>query len=78
MEAIKQTVTVPHNREVIVKFPETAIPNETAEIIILFRGRKSLEDKLAEMDLAAGDSLYLADIKEIQSDFQSTDFEVNE
>ncbi|MGI8641867.1 MAG: hypothetical protein ACR2MG_18205 [Pyrinomonadaceae bacterium] len=78
MEAIKQTVTVPKNREVTVKFPETAVPNETAEIIILFRGKKSLENKLAEMDLAARDDLYLADIKEIQSDFQFADSEVKE
>ncbi|MDQ3089139.1 MAG: hypothetical protein M3Q78_11165 [Acidobacteriota bacterium] len=78
MEAIKQTVTVPNNREVTVKFPKTAIPNETAEIIILFRGKKSLESKLAEMDLAAKDDLYLADIKEIQNDFQFADFEVSE
>lgn len=77
MEAIKQTFTVPLTLELTVKLPEDAIPNETAEVIILYRAKKNgFADKLALMELAKNDELYLNDIKEIEEDFSFADAEV--
>lgn len=31
MEVVKQTVTIPADRELLIKLPENAAPNQTAE-----------------------------------------------
>lgn len=74
MEAIRQTVTVPQNREILIRLPETARPDETAEIIVLFKTKTdSREEKLAAMREAMSDLLFLADLQEIKEDFQFAD-----
>lgn len=77
MEAIKQTLTVPKSRELRIKLPANAIADEPAEIIVLFRVKPTgLAKKIAELESAAQDALYLADINEVQKDFQFADAEV--
>ena len=77
MEEIKQTFTVPLTLEITVKLPEDAIPNETAEVIVLYRSKKTgYSDKLALMELAKNDDLYMSDIMEIEKDFSFADAEM--
>lgn len=72
METIRQTVTIPANRELLIRLPETATAHDTAEIIILLRTQNNF-DKLAIMREAVTDPLYLADLQEISDDFRFTD-----
>lgn len=77
MEAIRQTVTIPANRNIVIQLPETAGVNEEAEIIILFKHsqKKSYAEKLAELQQAGNDPLFLADLHEIAEDFRYIDQE---
>jgi len=76
MEAIKQVIKVPADRELRIRLPNDAITNEEAEVIILFRttfeGRSA---KLAAMREAMADPLFLADLHEIADDFKHADAE---
>jgi hypothetical protein len=77
MEAIKRIFTVPITLEITVKLPDDAIPNETAEVIVLYRSKKnSIAEKLAFMESAKNDDLYLSDIREIEEDFSFADAEI--
>lgn len=79
MEEIKQTLTVPLTLELTVKLPADAIPNEEAEIIVFYRSNKNVfAEKLAQMEAAKTDELYLSDIKEITEDFKFADFELKQ
>ena len=77
MEAIKRILTVPLTLEITVKLPDDAVPNEKAEVIILYRSKKDgFAEKLAVMESAKTDDLYLSDIKEIEEDFSFADAEI--
>ena len=79
MEVVKQTVKVSANRELLIKLPKNAAPNQTAEVIILFSPVSTNSEKLALMQEAASDPLFAADLEEIREDFRFADFdEVNE
>lgn len=77
MEAIRQTITIPATRNINIQLPETAAVNEEAEIIILFKpsSKKTYGEKIAELQAAATDPLFLADLKEITEDFKYVDQE---
>lgn len=75
MEIVKQTVTVSANRELLIKLPENAAPNQTAEVIILFSPLSSREDKFTLMQSAMSDPLFTADLQEMQEDFRYADFD---
>lgn len=77
MEAIRQTITIPATRNINIQLPETAAVNEEAEIIILFKpsSKKTYGEKIAELQAAATDPLFLADLKEIAEDFKYVDQE---
>ncbi len=75
MEALKQTVTVPPSRELLIKLPDNAAPHQTAEVIILFSPVSTNAEKLALMQSAMSDPLFLADLEEIREDFQHADFD---
>lgn len=79
METIRQTVTIPANRELLIRLPETAAAHDTAEIIILLKTSDIQSNKLTTMREAAADPLYLADLREINDDFCFADADgVNE
>ncbi len=66
MQAIRQTVTVPANREVCIKLPDEAAMHEEAEVIILFKSSTPTSDeKLAAMRAAMNDELFVADLNEV-------------
>lgn len=74
MEAIRQTLTVPPNREILIHLPDHAAANETAEVIVLFKtASPSYLEKAALMREAVLDPLFLADLQEVQEDFLFAD-----
>ena len=75
MEVVKQTVTISPNRELLIKLPENADPNQTAEVIILFSPVSTSGEKLALMQGAMSDPLFLDDLEEIRQDFRHADFD---
>lgn len=78
MEVVKQNVIVSANRELLIKLPKNAAPNQTAEVIILFSPVSTNGEKLALMQGAMSDPLFVADLEEIREDFRYADFdEVN-
>ena len=78
MEVVKQTVTISANRELLIKLPKTAALNQQAEVIILFSPVSTNGEKLALMQEAMSDPLFVADLEEIREDFRHADFdEVN-
>lgn len=78
MEVVKQNVTVSANRELLIKLPKNAATNQMAEVIILFSPVSTNGEKLALMQGAMSDPLFVADLEEIREDFRYADFdEVN-
>ncbi len=75
MEVVKQNVRVSMDRTVLVELPESAVPDQTAEVIVLFENAMPGDDKLAEMDAAMSDPLFLADLEEIREDFRYADMD---
>ncbi len=75
MEIVKHTVIVPPNRELLIKLPENAAPNQSAEVIVLFSPVSTNAEKLALMQSAMSDPLFVADLEEIAADFQYADFD---
>jgi hypothetical protein len=74
MQVVKQIVTVPPSREIRIQLPEEAAAHEEAEVIVLFKSSQaSSSDKLAAMQEAAVDPLYLADLNEVAEDFRHAD-----
>jgi len=75
MEVVKQNVRVSMDRTVLVELPDSAVPDQTAEVIVLFENAMPGDDKLAEMDAAMSDPLFLADLEEIREDFRYADMD---
>ena len=76
MQAIRQTVTVPANREVCIKLPDEAAAYEEAEVIVLFKSASPAFDaKLAAMRAAMSDELFIADLNEMMEAFHHADFD---
>ena len=75
MEVVKQNVKISNDRTVLVELPQSAIPNQTAEVIVLFENLMPGREKLAEMQAAMSDPLFLADLEEIREDFHHIDLE---
>ncbi len=75
MEVVKQNVRVSVDRKILIELPQTAIPNQTAEVIVLFENATPGNDRLSEMDSAMSDPMFLADLAEIREDFRHADLE---
>lgn len=75
MEAIKRTVTVSADRELLIKLPENAVPNQTAEVIVLFSPVLGTEEKFALMRDAMADPLFVADLQQVEEDFSLADLD---
>lgn len=63
------------DRTVLIELPQSAIPNQTAEVIVLFENAMHGNERLAEMDAAMSDPLFLSDLDEISEDFRHVDLE---
>jgi hypothetical protein len=75
MEVVKQNVTISANRELLIKLPENAAPNQTAEVIVLFTPVATNDEKLVLMQEAMSDPLFVADLNEVCEDFRHADFD---
>ena len=75
MEVVKQNVRVSVDRKILIELPQTAVPNQTAEVIVLFENAARSNDRLGEMDAAMSDPMFLADLAEIREDFLFADLE---
>ena len=76
MQALRQLVTVPETRELRIQLPDDAAPQEEAEVIILFKsGGTELNARLAAMQEAMSDELFLTDLRETMEDFRHADAE---
>lgn len=74
MEVVKQTVTISAEREVVIQLPESAEPDQEAEVIVIFSPAAN-GSKLAQMDQAMSDPLFLEDLEEANRDFSHVDLE---
>ena len=76
MQEFKQIVTVPETRELHIKLPADAVPQEEAEVIVLFKSNEAeLSADLAAMREAGKDEMFLADLEEAMADFRHVDIE---
>lgn len=78
MEAIKQFVKIPKDREIRIKIPpHIDIPeNEMVEVIlILKKSPESLKRKINELKEAMKDDLFLNDLREVSETFKAVDLE---
>ena len=76
MEAIKQIVRTPKNREIRIRIPEHVPENYPVEIIMFFRKKpEDYDKKINELKNAMKDKLFLSDIREVSEDFESVDLE---
>ncbi|MEK7856439.1 MAG: hypothetical protein AAB288_10135 [Acidobacteriota bacterium] len=75
MEVVKRTVKVTADRELLIKLPKNAAPDQTAEVIIRFSPVSTNVEKLALMQGAMSDPLFVADLEEIREDFRYADFD---
>ena len=76
MEAIKQIVRVPKDREVRIKIPQEIPENVIAEVILIIREKPdSFKQKISELKEAMKDDLFLDDLRAIAKDFKTVDFE---
>lgn len=76
MKAFKQLVTVPETRELRIQLPDDAATQEEAEVIVLFKsGGAAINDKIAAMQEAMSDEMFLNDLRETMEDFSHADAE---
>lgn len=75
MEVVRQNVKVSRDRKVLIELPQTAIPQQTAEVIVLFENAAPAQDKLDQMEAAMSDPMFLADLAEIREDFRDVDLD---
>ena len=80
MQAVKQQIRIPANRELRIQLPVDALTETQAEVIVLFQAAEpalaqTSQDELAEMRAAMSDPLFVADLQEVMQDFQFADFD---
>lgn len=76
MQAVKQQVRIPANRELRIQLPADALAETDAEVIVLFQASPaSVLDELAELQEAMNDPRFVADLREVMDDFQHADFD---
>ncbi len=76
MEAIKQIVRTPKNREIRIKIPAHIPENDPVEIIMFFRRKpEDYDSKINELKNAMKDKLFLSDLREVSEDFKNVDLE---
>ncbi len=76
MEAIKQIVRTPKNREIRITIPDYVPENDLVEIILFFRKKsEDFDDKINALKGAMKDELFLNDLKEVSEDFKKVDLQ---
>ncbi len=77
MEAIKQIIRIPKNHEIKIKIPNYLSENDLIEVILIFKNRRNtfFKEKINELKKAMEDPLFLKDLEDISSDFETIDLE---
>jgi hypothetical protein len=76
MQAVKQQVRIPANRELRIQLPAEALAETNAEVIVLFQASSvPAADELAELQEAMNDPLFVADLREVMDDFRHAEFD---
>ena len=76
MEAIKQIVRTPKNREIRIKIPDHVPENDPVEIILFFRQKsENFDVKINALKGAMKDEFFLNDLKEVSEDFEKVDLQ---
>ncbi len=74
MEAIKQIIRTPKNREVRIKIPSSVPENELVEVILIVRNKpENFAKKVKELKAAVNDERFLNDLKEVTDEFEVID-----
>jgi hypothetical protein len=73
MEVVKKTVTIPSDRRLVIMLPDSADPAQVAEVVVSFSTVSTNGDKMALMQGAMSDPLFVADLKEVNRDFRGCD-----
>ena len=71
----EQTYRIDKNNKLTITLPEQ-FRNKTKVRIIIEECDDSRQSKIDKLKLAANDPLFLADVKEVASDFQDADHEL--
>ena len=72
MEALRQKVKIPKNREILIKVP-LHIPEDGIAEIILLMNKETKQSKVDKLKDAMKDPHFLNDLNEISEDFKAID-----
>ena len=76
MEAIRQVVRIPRNREIKIKVPDRISEDQLMEVILLVKDkRRGYQNRIKELKRASKDPMYLKDMEETLDDFKYTELE---
>ncbi len=74
MQAIKQTMKVPENRELQIRLPAGIAPNDTIEVILIYGNTFSEhEEKIDMLKAAMSDKQFRLDLEAVANDFSGDD-----
>ena len=74
MQAIKQIMKVPENRELQIRVPVGVAPNDTIEVILIYGNTFSEhEEKINLLKTAMNDKQFRQDLEKIADDFSEVD-----
>lgn len=77
MQAIKQIIKVPENRELQIRLPVGVAPNETIEVILIYGNTLSEnEEKINLLKAAMNDKQFRQDLEAIADDFSPVDADI--
>ena len=77
MQAIKQTMKVPENRELQIRLPVGIAPDDTIEVILIYGNMVSENmEKINMLKAAMNDKQFLQDLSAIADDFSAVDDDI--
>jgi len=77
MQAIKQTMKVPENRELQIRLPVGIAPNDTIEVILIYGNTVSENmEKINMIKAAMNDKQFLQDLAAIADEFSAVDDDI--
>lgn len=75
MQALKQILEIPANRELVIQLPAEALAHKKVEVIVLFQPQSGYAAKQVMMREAMNDPMFLADMDEAMEGFTHADTE---
>jgi hypothetical protein len=76
METIRQIIKTPRNHEIKITIPEYVPDDYPVEIILVVKDKQdNFNMKINQLKAAVNDEIFLKDLEEVSSDFQTVDLE---